>query len=127
MPTLTIEYRDDSERLALEQAIAYVSQLRQVALTASDARRRDTTQISTELSTAAPTITSPSHSARRNSSPASASRFVNQPRSLARKRRQRSPAETCASIWLLDGFSSMAQKSIQLPNPRFFAKASLRE
>ena len=34
MPTLTIEYRDDSERLALEQAIAYVSQLREVAQTA---------------------------------------------------------------------------------------------
>jgi hypothetical protein len=34
MPTLTIEYRDDSERLALEQAIAYVSQLRDVAQTA---------------------------------------------------------------------------------------------
>jgi hypothetical protein len=36
MPTLTIEYRDDSERLALEQAIAYVSQLRQTALAAAD-------------------------------------------------------------------------------------------
>lgn len=36
MPTLTIEYRDDAERLALEQAIAYVTQLRQVALTAAD-------------------------------------------------------------------------------------------
>jgi hypothetical protein len=36
MPTLTIEYRDDNERLALEQAIAYVSQLRQLALTAPD-------------------------------------------------------------------------------------------
>lgn len=31
MPTLTIEYRDDAERLALEQAIAYVAQLRSVA------------------------------------------------------------------------------------------------
>jgi hypothetical protein len=31
MPTLTIEYRDEAERLALEQAIAFVSQLRQVA------------------------------------------------------------------------------------------------
>lgn len=31
MPTLTIEYRDDAERLALEQAIAYVTQLRSVA------------------------------------------------------------------------------------------------
>jgi hypothetical protein len=31
MPALTIEYRDDAERLALEQAIAYVSQLRHLA------------------------------------------------------------------------------------------------
>ena len=36
MPTLTIEYRDDAERLALEQAIAYVAQLRQLALAAPD-------------------------------------------------------------------------------------------
>src|SRR4051794_37324890 len=36
MPTLTIEYHDDAERLALEQAIAYVAQLRQVADTAPD-------------------------------------------------------------------------------------------
>jgi hypothetical protein len=36
MPTLTIEYQDDAERLALEQAIAYVTQLRQTALTAAD-------------------------------------------------------------------------------------------
>jgi hypothetical protein len=36
MPTLTIEYRDDHERLALEQAIAYITQLRQLALTAPD-------------------------------------------------------------------------------------------
>jgi hypothetical protein len=36
MPTLTIEYRDDSERLALEQAIAYVAQLRAVAQDAPD-------------------------------------------------------------------------------------------
>ena len=34
MPTLTIEYRDDNERLALEQAIAYLGQLRQVAIDA---------------------------------------------------------------------------------------------
>ncbi len=34
MPTLTIEYRDEDERLALEQAIAYVSDLRQLALDA---------------------------------------------------------------------------------------------
>ena len=31
MPTLTIEYRDESHRMALEQAIAYVSQLHQAA------------------------------------------------------------------------------------------------
>jgi hypothetical protein len=36
MPTLTIEYRDDAERLALEQAIAYVAQLRSVAQDAPD-------------------------------------------------------------------------------------------
>ncbi len=36
MPTLTIEYRDNSERLALEQAIAYVAQLRSVAQDAPD-------------------------------------------------------------------------------------------
>lgn len=36
MPTLTIEYRDDSERLALEQAIAYVAHLRSVAQDAPD-------------------------------------------------------------------------------------------
>ena len=34
MPTLTIEYRDESHRIALEQAIAYVAQLRQAALDA---------------------------------------------------------------------------------------------
>ncbi len=34
MPTLTIEYTDENERLALEQAIAYVSDLRQLALDA---------------------------------------------------------------------------------------------
>jgi hypothetical protein len=34
MPTLTIEYRDENERLALEQAIAYVTDLRQLALDA---------------------------------------------------------------------------------------------
>jgi len=34
MPTLTIEYRDEDERLALEQAIAYISDLRQLALDA---------------------------------------------------------------------------------------------
>ena len=31
MPTMTIEYRDENERLALEQAIAYVADLRQLA------------------------------------------------------------------------------------------------
>jgi hypothetical protein len=36
MPTLTIEYRDDHERLALEQAIASVTQLHQLALEAPD-------------------------------------------------------------------------------------------
>jgi hypothetical protein len=36
MPTLTIQYRDENERLALEQAIAYVTQLHQLALTAPD-------------------------------------------------------------------------------------------
>jgi hypothetical protein len=34
MPTLTIEYRDDDERLALEQAIAYVRDLHRLALDA---------------------------------------------------------------------------------------------
>ncbi|HWG47173.1 MAG TPA: hypothetical protein VN688_30700 [Gemmataceae bacterium] len=34
MPVLTIEYRDDAERLALEQAIAFVAQIRHVAQTA---------------------------------------------------------------------------------------------
>ena len=34
MPTLTIEYRDENERLALEQAIAYVSESRQLAIEA---------------------------------------------------------------------------------------------
>jgi hypothetical protein len=36
MPTLTIEYRDENERLALDQAIAYGAQLRHLALTAPD-------------------------------------------------------------------------------------------
>jgi hypothetical protein len=36
MPVLTIEYRDDAERLALEQAIAFITQIRQVAQTAPD-------------------------------------------------------------------------------------------
>ncbi len=31
MPTLTIEYRDDAERLVIEQAVAYLTQLRRVA------------------------------------------------------------------------------------------------
>ena len=42
MPTLTIEYRDDSERLALEQAIAYVAHLRSVAQDAPDGTVLDT-------------------------------------------------------------------------------------
>jgi hypothetical protein len=36
VPTLTITYRDDAERLALEQAMAYVAQLRDVAQNAPD-------------------------------------------------------------------------------------------
>jgi hypothetical protein len=36
MPSLTIEYRDEAERLAIEQALAYVAQLRLVAGTAPD-------------------------------------------------------------------------------------------
>ena len=36
MPALTIAYRDDAERLALEQAIAYVAHLRQIAQDAPD-------------------------------------------------------------------------------------------
>lgn len=34
MPTLTIEYQTDAERLILEQAIAYASGIRRLALTA---------------------------------------------------------------------------------------------
>jgi hypothetical protein len=34
MPSLTIEYRDENERRALEQAIAYITDLRQLALAA---------------------------------------------------------------------------------------------
>jgi hypothetical protein len=36
MPTLTIEYRNEAERLALEQAIAYVAHLHQLAQDAPD-------------------------------------------------------------------------------------------
>ena len=36
MPTLTIEYATDAERLALEQAIAFFTQMRHVAATAPD-------------------------------------------------------------------------------------------
>ena len=36
MPTLTIEYATDAERLALEQAIAFFTQMRQVATAAPD-------------------------------------------------------------------------------------------
>jgi hypothetical protein len=38
MPTVTIEYTTQAERLALEQAIAYFTQLRQVAASAPTAR-----------------------------------------------------------------------------------------
>jgi len=34
MPVMSIEYHDENERLALEQAIAFFSQMRQVAQTA---------------------------------------------------------------------------------------------
>ena len=34
MPTLTIEYRDENERLALEQAVSYIHDLRQLAVEA---------------------------------------------------------------------------------------------
>jgi hypothetical protein len=34
MPTMSIEYQDENERLALEQAIAFFNQMRQVAQTA---------------------------------------------------------------------------------------------
>jgi hypothetical protein len=36
MPVLTIEYRDEAERLGLEQAIAFFTQMRQVAQSAPD-------------------------------------------------------------------------------------------
>ena len=36
MATLTIEYQDERHRLALEQAIAYVTELRQAAQSAPD-------------------------------------------------------------------------------------------
>jgi hypothetical protein len=36
MPTLTIEYQDEDERVALEQAIAYLADLRQLALEAPE-------------------------------------------------------------------------------------------
>src|ERR1051325_10431338 len=36
MPTLTIEYTTDAERLALEQAIAFFTQISRVAATAPD-------------------------------------------------------------------------------------------
>jgi len=42
MPTLTIEYRDESERLALEQAIAYLNDLRQLARQAPNGNVLDT-------------------------------------------------------------------------------------
>ncbi len=36
MPTLSVEYATEAERLALEQAIAFFSQMRHVAATAPD-------------------------------------------------------------------------------------------
>ena len=36
MPTLTINYQNENERLMLEQAIAYVTQLQKMALSAPD-------------------------------------------------------------------------------------------
>lgn len=36
MPTLTIEYQTEAERLLLEQALAFFAQLRRVAATAPD-------------------------------------------------------------------------------------------
>ena len=36
MPTWTIEYQTDAERLILEQALAFVTQMRRVAATAPD-------------------------------------------------------------------------------------------
>jgi hypothetical protein len=36
MPVLTIEYQDEAERLGLEQAIAFFTQMRQTAQTAPD-------------------------------------------------------------------------------------------
>lgn len=36
MPTLTIEYQSEAERLILEQALAFFTQMRQVAATAAD-------------------------------------------------------------------------------------------
>ena len=36
MPVLTIEYRDEAERLGVEQALAYFAQMRQLAQDAPD-------------------------------------------------------------------------------------------
>ena len=36
MPTLTIEYATDAERIALEQAVAFFTQMQRVAATAAD-------------------------------------------------------------------------------------------
>lgn len=36
MPTLTIEYQTDAERLILEQAVAFLAQMRDVGATAPD-------------------------------------------------------------------------------------------
>jgi hypothetical protein len=36
MPVLTVEYRDEAERLGLEQALAFFAQMRQTAQAAAD-------------------------------------------------------------------------------------------
>jgi hypothetical protein len=41
MPTGTFEYRDDAERLAIEQAIAFVAQMRDLALNAASGQVLD--------------------------------------------------------------------------------------
>jgi hypothetical protein len=41
MPTGTFEYGDEAERAAIEQAIAFVAQMRDLALTAADGQVLD--------------------------------------------------------------------------------------
>ena len=41
MPTGTFEYRDEGERVAIEQAIAFVAQMRDLAVTAPHGRMID--------------------------------------------------------------------------------------